>query len=92
MFSTSRIPASSLTTADIARESRAGFVPRRVLPNRKDAALEMSSGWNLPLLAHERKRKIGFPRKGFTPGSGQVLDPANRLRPGRPPRSNKLVV
>ena len=86
----SQVP--STLVADGARMGRAGFVSRRVLPNQQDAALEMSSGCNLPLLALERTRKIGFSRKGFTPGYGQVLDPANRLRPGRPPRSNKLVV
>jgi hypothetical protein len=46
---------------------RAGFVPRRVLPNQQDAALEMSSGWNLPLLSAWKAKGWVFPQ-GFYAG------------------------
>lgn len=61
MFSISRKEARAAELPTSARRSRAGSVSRRVPPNRKDAALEMGSDFNLSLLV----RRATEERQGF---------------------------
>jgi hypothetical protein len=90
MFSVQRIPALSATAIG-ARVSRAGFVSRRVLPNRKDAALEMSSGWNLPLLSALGSERLGFPARVYAGQRAGWLIPANAPTPRSIHRVEKLA-